>query len=63
MCVKLDRWRNTSYPVKVMVDDELVWSGPTPCSLGYVTLTFEPARGRELTLSLGGATTVDDAFG
>ncbi|MBN2164615.1 MAG: DUF4982 domain-containing protein [Pontiellaceae bacterium] len=63
VCLKLDRWRSTSYPVKLLVDDQMIWSGPTPCSLGYVTLTFAPVKARELTISLGGATSVNDAFG
>ena len=63
VCLKLDRWRNTSYPIKLMVGKRVIWSGPTPCSLGYVTLSFEPIQARELTISMGGATKVDDAFG
>lgn len=63
VCLKLDRWRTTSYPIRLLVDGKAVWSGNTPRSLGYVTLSFEPVRGRSLTVALDGVTSIKDEFG
>jgi beta-galactosidase len=63
VCLKLDRWRTTSYPIRLLVDGKLVWSGSTPRSLGYVTLSFEPVRGKSFTVALEGVTSVRDEFG
>lgn len=63
VCLKLDRWRNTSYPVRLMVDGKSVWSGNTPPCLGYVTLSFDPVMGESLTVALDGVTSIKDEFG
>lgn len=63
VCLKLDRWRTTSYPIRVLVDGESVWSGSTPRSLGYVTIAFDPVRGRSLTVASEGVTSIKDEFG
>lgn len=34
------------YPLRVLLDDEVVFSGDTPRTLGYMTLSFPPAVGR-----------------
>lgn len=63
VCLKLDRWRTTSYPLRVLVDGTAVWSGDTPRSLGYVTLSFDPVRGESLTIAMEGVTSIKDEFG
>jgi beta-galactosidase len=63
VCLKLDRWRTTSYPISLFADDKVVWSGNTSRSLGYVTLSFEPVRGRSVTVALEGVTNIHDEFG
>jgi hypothetical protein len=63
VCLKLDRWRTTSYPIRLLVDGSVVWSGNTPRSLGYATISFEPVRGNSLTVALEGVTSIQDEFG
>jgi beta-galactosidase len=61
--LKLRGWRTLSYPVRVLVDDKVVFSGNTPRSLGYVTLAFPPAAGRSLKIELTGRPSNRDQFG
>lgn len=61
--LKLTGWRTQSYPLRVLVDDKVVFSGDTPRTLGYVTLSFPPAAGRRLRIELIGAASNRDAFG
>jgi beta-galactosidase len=61
--LKLANWRTRSYPIRIMVDDRLAYSGETPRSLGYVTLTFPPITGRSLKIELTGPPKDVDAFG
>jgi beta-galactosidase len=61
--LKLGGWRTKSYPIRVRVDDKVVFSGQTPRSLGYVTLTFPPTQGKTLTIELLGGSRDRDAFG
>jgi beta-galactosidase len=61
--LKLVGWRTQSYPVKIFVDDKVVFTGATPRSLGYVTLTFPPASGKSLKIELAGEAGNRDAFG
>ena len=63
LVLKLRGWRTLSYPVRVLVDDKVVFEGNTPRSLGYVTLTFPPATGRSLKIELTGRPSNRDAFG
>lgn len=63
VCLKLKGWRTTSYPLRLVVDGKQVWSGETPRSLGYVTLSFEPVHGDSLTVALAGVTSIKDEFG
>jgi beta-galactosidase len=61
--LKLGGWRTRRYPLRISVDHKVVFTGVTPQSLGYVTITFTPTEGRSLKIELtGGAETVD-AFG
>ncbi len=62
ICLKLSGWRRYSYPIEVLVDDQLVWKGDTEKSLGYITLSFPPAEGKNLSIRLTGAGKEKDAF-
>ncbi len=53
--LKLTGWRERSYPLRILVDDQEVYRGTTPRSLGYVTLPLKPVAGRSLTIELTGA--------
>ena len=48
ICMKLTGWRLRSYPLEIYAGDELIWSGETEKSLGYIHLNVKPV----LTLSL-----------
>jgi hypothetical protein len=63
VCLKLGSWRTASYPLCVLVDGRSVWAGRTPRSLGYVTISFEPERGKSVTIALDGVTSIHDEFG
>src|SRR5262249_10174409 len=53
--LKLTGWRTQSYPVRIRVDDHIVFEGNTPRSLGYVTFSFAPVTGRNLKIELTGS--------
>lgn len=57
--LKLAGWRENSYPLRVFVDDEEVYQGTTPKSLGYVMLPLRPKKGSKVRIVLEGA--VDQA--
>ncbi|MEO6394258.1 MAG: sugar-binding domain-containing protein [Pyrinomonadaceae bacterium] len=61
--MKLVGWRTQSYPIRILVDDKVVFEGPTPRSLGYVTFTFPPTTGKAVKIELTGNPTNRDAFG
>ena len=64
ICLKLTGWRLRSYPLTIYAGDELIWSGETSRSLGYVHIT--PAKRvetDEITIRLQGAGKDEDAFG
>lgn len=63
VCFKFDRFRNTSYPIQLLVDGKVVWSGNSSRSLGYTTISFKPVRGKTLTVALTGITSIKDEFG
>jgi hypothetical protein len=63
VALKLRGWRTQSYPVRVLVDDRVVFEGSTPRSLGYVTLSFPPVVGRSLKVELTGSGSNRDEFG
>jgi hypothetical protein len=60
--LKLSGWRSVSYPLEILVDDKIVWTGNTPQSLGYVNLQLKPTKGKVVTIRLMGATSEKDAF-
>ncbi|MBC7949685.1 MAG: DUF4982 domain-containing protein [Chitinophagaceae bacterium] len=50
--LKLNNFRSRSYPLRISVDGEQVFSDTTQRSLGYVTLTFPPRKGRKVKIEL-----------
>ena len=64
ICLKLTGWRLRSYPLEVYAGRQLIWSGETPRSLGYVHLKpVKAVRTDEVTIRLKGAGKDKDAFG
>lgn len=63
VCMKLTGWRMRSYPLEIFAGDELIWSGDTEKSLGYVHLKVKPVLTNEITIRLKGASKESDAFG
>lgn len=63
LCIKLTGWRQRSYPLEIYAGDELVWSGDTDRSLGYVHLKLRPVLSRYITIKLKGTAADSDAFG
>ncbi|MBQ3629926.1 MAG: DUF4982 domain-containing protein [Prevotella sp.] len=64
ICLKLTGWRLRSYPLDVYAGKELIWSGDTERSLGYVHLTpTKRVATDEITIRLRGAGKDKDAFG
>lgn len=61
--MKLGGWRSKSYPIRILVDKQVVFTGTTPRSLGYVTLTFPPTEGRSVIIQATGNARDEDAFG
>ncbi|MBO4673240.1 MAG: DUF4982 domain-containing protein [Bacteroidaceae bacterium] len=64
ICLKLTGWRVRSYPLEVYAGQQLIWSGETERSLGYIHL--KPTRRvetDEITIRLKGAGKDEDAFG
>ncbi len=63
ICMKLTGWRMRSYPLEIYAGDELIWSGETPKSLGYVHLPVKPVATDAITIRLAGTSEESDAFG
>lgn len=65
ICLKLTGWRNRSYQLRILSENqEVLWEGETPKSLGYVTLPLKPGvETRRVRLELIGASSEQDAFG
>lgn len=63
ICMKLTGWRLRSYPLEIYAGKELIWSGETEKSLGYVHLNVKPVLTDEVTIRLKGASQESDAFG
>jgi beta-galactosidase len=62
VCMKLSRWRTISYPIFIMVGDKEVFKGETERSLGYITIPFEPVKGKEITVKRIGVNSVNNVF-
>ena len=64
ICLKLTGWRLRSYPIEVYAGIQLIWSGETERSLGYIHLTpAKRVKTNEITIRLKGAGKDKDAFG
>ncbi len=64
ICLKLTGWRLRSYPLDIYAGDQLIWSGETERSLGYVHLKpMHSVATDEITIRLRGAGKDEDAFG
>jgi hypothetical protein len=61
--LKLIGWRTQVYPIKISIDDKVVYSGTTVRSLGYVTINFPPTMGRSIKIELSGEASNRDALG
>lgn len=62
--MKLVSWRNKSYPVKISIDQKIVYQGMTPKTLGYFSIPLSiPARGKTVKVELMGDVAEKDAFG
>ena len=59
---KFSGWRRSSYPINIYVNDELVYQGVSPKSLGYVTFNLKPTKGKKVRLELTGATSEKDEY-
>ena len=63
ICMKLTGWRLRSYPIEIYAGKQLIWSGETPRSLGYIHLTpTQSVKTNEITIRLKGAGKDSDAF-
>ena len=64
ICLKLTGWRLRSYPIEVYAGKQLIWSGETERSLGYIHLTpTKRVKTNEIAIRLKGAGKDKDAFG
>ena len=61
--LKLIGWRTQTYPLKISIDDKVVYTGTTLRSLGYVTIKFAPVVGKSIKIELTGAVTNRDSLG
>jgi hypothetical protein len=50
--LKLNNFRSRTYPLRITVDGKEVFNDVTPRSLGYVTLTCKPQKGRKVRIQL-----------
>ncbi|MCR5820866.1 MAG: DUF4982 domain-containing protein [Bacteroidaceae bacterium] len=64
ICIKLTGWRLRSYPLEIFAGKELIWSGETQRSLGYIHLSpTRKVKTNEITIRLKGSGKDEDAFG
>ena len=61
--LKLIGWRTQQYPLKISVDDRVVYTGTTPRTLGYVTIGFPSVTAKTIKIELAGEATNRDALG
>ncbi|KJD31605.1 beta-galactosidase [Tamlana nanhaiensis] len=60
--LKLSGWRRRQYPIRISVDNKIVYQGLTELSLGYVTLNVEETTGKNVKIELVGEATDSDAI-
>ena len=64
ICLKLTGWRMRSYPLEIYAGKQLIWSGETQRSLGYIHIKPTKAvKTNQITIRLKGAGKDKDAFG
>jgi hypothetical protein len=64
ICLKLTGWRMRSYPLEIYAGKQLIWSGETQRSLGYIHLKpIKSVKTNQITIRLKGAGKDKDAFG
>ena len=64
ICMKLTGWRLRSYPIEIYAGKQLIWSGNTERSLGYVHLKpVKEVKTNEISIRMKGAGKDKDAFG
>ena len=62
--MKLTGWRQRSYPLEVLADNQVIWRGNTDKSLGYISLHIDqPVKAQTYTIRQTGSATDKDAFG
>lgn len=62
--LKLTGWRQRSYPIEVLADDQVIWKGNTEKSLGYISLFIEkPVKAKKYTIRQIGSATDKESFG
>lgn len=49
--MKMDGFQNDEYPLEISVGEQVVYTGTTPISLGYVTLGFNATVGDSVTIT------------
>jgi len=52
VAIKLNGFRTKKYPIRILVDQQVVFKGTTTTSLGYFTTAVKPAKGKTLTIQL-----------
>jgi beta-galactosidase len=50
--LKLNGFRTKIYPIQILVDDKVVFTGKTVPGLGYFTVKCKPVKGKTLTIKL-----------
>ncbi|MBP2160974.1 beta-galactosidase [Asticcacaulis solisilvae] len=61
--LRMTGWRVRTYPLKITLDDKVVYQGTPEKSLGYVDLDFPVQSGRRLKIALTAPTEDRDGFG
>jgi hypothetical protein len=57
--LKLNGFRTKTYPLKIFVDDKLVFNATTEKTLGYFTAVCKPTIGKTVKIMLAGETQKD----
>jgi beta-galactosidase len=59
---KFAGWRGRVLPIRITVDGQEVFQGPTPRGMGYFTLSFKPMSARTVKIEALGTAETKDAF-
>jgi beta-galactosidase len=62
IAMKLTGWRNSIYPIRILVDGQEAFRGNTERSLGYFTAAFAPHTGKTVRIELTGASLNQEAY-